>query len=159
MGLRVMYRSSPVLIPSRISAACLLWGTRGSPNAPDKIASYSVDSISSAPAGRLTFVARYFSAPQSKRVRARSRLKICAASSIVSTACSMTSGPMPSPGMTAMRFKDLTSRLVGDSGSRAGPEGVKAPKQIWERRDHDFAHCLDALAAYLVERVLRRVPV
>src|SRR5262249_39291324 len=92
-------------MPSRMSLACLLSGTLESPNAPDKIASKPFESISRAPGGSVTPVARYFSADQSKLVKDSERWNRCAASSRVWTASLITSGPTPSPGITAIRFK------------------------------------------------------
>src|SRR6185503_1067545 len=59
-GRKLMYRSSPRRIPSRMSSACLFDGTRGSPKAPARIALYSSDNISRAPSGSVTPSRRNF---------------------------------------------------------------------------------------------------
>src|SRR5450432_2524449 len=102
-GLALTYRSSLKRRPSRISAACWLEGTRGSPSAPNKMASNSSRSISTAPSGRLMFSRRYLSAPQSNSTNSMARCVAAVTVFNTFTASGVTSFPMPSPGITAIR--------------------------------------------------------
>src|SRR5215469_6528565 len=86
-------------------------------------------------------------------------LKMVAASWMVSTACSITSGPMPSPGMTAMRFKVGPHWLTGNAGRWGRPHGIEPAKQLRQRGNDNVADCLDALAADLIEGVLFGMPI
>src|SRR5215211_400839 len=86
----------------RMSSACRFEGTRGSPNAPERTASNSAESISSAPSGSVTPSDRNLSAPQSKCLRSSRTPCVSPTRSSTPTASSITSGPMPSPGTTAI---------------------------------------------------------
>src|SRR5215207_1953482 len=87
-----------------MSSACWFEGTRGSPKAPDRIASNSAGSMSSAPSGRLTPSDRNLSAPQSKCLSSSRMPCVSPRRSSTPNASSITSGPMPSPGTTAILF-------------------------------------------------------
>src|SRR6266480_4694053 len=67
------------------------------------MASNSSRSISTAPEGRDTPSRRYLSAPQSNSTKSMDRLAGLVAAWSTFTACGVTSAPMPSPGITAMR--------------------------------------------------------
>src|SRR5947209_969483 len=97
-------------MPSRISSACLFDGTRGSPNAPASTASKSRESISSAPWGSVTPSFKNLSAPQSKCFSSSLTPCVSRKRSSTPTASLITSGPMPSPGTTAILF---TSPVIG----------------------------------------------
>src|SRR6267142_2616710 len=86
-----------------MSAACWFEGTRGSPSAPKRMASNSSRSISMAPTGRLTPSRRNLSAPQSNSMNSMGRLPDLATARSTFTASGVTSLPMPSPGITAIR--------------------------------------------------------
>src|SRR5215471_3945516 len=66
---------------------------------------------------------------------------------------------MPSPGITAMRFKIRPHWLTGDAGGWGRPHGIETTKQLRQRSDNDVADCLDALAADLIEGVLFGMPI
>src|SRR5215471_7393317 len=67
------------------------------------MASNSSRSISTAPAGKVTPSRRYLSAPQSNSRNSSVRLVGAQTAFKTFTASGVTSAPMPSPGMTAMR--------------------------------------------------------
>src|SRR5216683_1157069 len=102
-GRAFTYRSSLKRRPSRISAACWLEGTRGSPSAPKRMASNSSRNISTAPAGSDTPSRKYLSAPQSNSTNSSARFPAAATARSTFTASGVTSFPIPSPGMTAIR--------------------------------------------------------
>src|ERR1700721_1176093 len=103
-GRAFTYKSSLNRSPSKISAAWTLVGTRGSPIAPSKIASKSRWNISTASAGKVVPSFRYRSAPQSNSFSSTAREPAAAAARRTFTASGITSFPIPSPGITAMRF-------------------------------------------------------
>src|SRR5260370_4437464 len=102
-GRAFTYRSSLKRKPRRISAACWLVGTRGSPSAPNRMASNSSRNISTAPAGSETPSRRYLSAPQSNSTNSSERFPTVATARSTFTASGVTSFPIPSPGITAIR--------------------------------------------------------
>src|SRR6266404_2613971 len=106
-------------------------GTRGSPNAPTRIASKSRASIANPSGGTVVLSARYRSAPQSKWVKAKS----APIASRTRNACGMTSLPTPSPGMTAIRFLALTRTKISESDT----DGLQA------RLIRGLSHFLSAL--------------
>src|SRR5712691_1349544 len=103
VGRALTNRSSLKRRPRRISAACRFQGMRGSPSAPSRIASNSLRNISTAPAGSVTPSFKYFSAPQSSSMSSIFLLPAWAATRKTLQASGITSRPMPSPGITAMR--------------------------------------------------------
>src|SRR5712692_9696666 len=112
VGRALTNRSSLKRRPRRMSAACRFQGTRGSPSAPSRIASNSLRNISTAPAGSVTPSFKYFSAPQSSSMSSIFLLPAWAATRKTLQASGITSRPMPSPGITAMR-KAEPPRLAG----------------------------------------------
>src|SRR5215469_3484740 len=67
------------------------------------MASNSSRSISTAPGGKVTPSRRYLSAPQSNSTNSSARLVGAQTALKTLSACGVTSAPMPSPGITAMR--------------------------------------------------------
>src|SRR6266699_5156097 len=85
------------------------------------MASNSSRSISTAPEGRDTPSRRYLSAPQSNSTKSMDRLAGLVAAWSTFTACGVTSAPMPSPGITAMR-------AAGPPFRKGMPGKVSPPK-------------------------------
>src|SRR5579862_1349106 len=125
-GRAFTYRSSLKRKPSRMSAACWLEGTRGSPSAPNRIASKSFDNISTAPGGSVTPSRRNLSAPQSNSTKSICRPADDATALIALIASGVTSFPMPSPGITAIRAALPPSR-IGFVFPFCEPAGTRLP--------------------------------
>src|SRR5215213_9526045 len=116
-------------MPSSMSSACWFEGTRGSPNAPERITSNSLESISKAPSGSVTPSLKNFSAPQSKGFSSSPTPCVSRTRSSTPTASSITSGPMPSPGTTATLFNALVILQTQTSSERHTQHGHARPAQ------------------------------
>ena len=112
-GRRLTYRSSSCRSRSSSPPSRMPGSTRGSPTAPMRIAAWVLISAST-PFGRTSPVRRYRSAPRSKCVIWRSKPSAAATTSRTRRASAVTSGPIPSPGTTAIVWlrNPLPLRLV-----------------------------------------------
>src|SRR5712692_157689 len=118
-GRRLMYRSSSKRIASRMPLACSFPGTRGSPTAPKYTAASSRRSVSMNPSGSTVPSSRYRSAPKSNQSNCSPSPRSSAMRESSRTPTLATSGPIPSPGMTAMRWGIEAGNLA--SLTRCGP--------------------------------------
>ena len=96
-------RSSSNLSLSRIPFSRMPGATSGWPIAPNRIAS-NLRSSSMALSGRVSPVLLYLSPPKSNSVNSTLKLNLSAAASSTFTASTVTSGPVPSPGITAILY-------------------------------------------------------
>src|SRR5271157_1612202 len=102
-------------------------GTRGSPNAPTKIASNSRASIWKPSGGMVVPSIRYRSAPQSKLVNATA----APLARMTSMALGMTSLPMPSPGMTAMHLFGTGTKIAEAPPDAASTASADMDASAW----------------------------
>src|SRR5215204_1119808 len=118
-----------------MSSACWFDGTRGSPKAPERIAANSDESMSSAPSGKLTPSFRNLSALQSKCLNSNSTPCVSPRRSSTTSATSITSGPMPSPGTTAILFRASVILRCSSCSERYAEHGhARAAQNLLGRR-------------------------